>query len=137
MINLTTKFPFNKNSGCYLAPNEWTETPKKLQTISIPTIATRKTTKPSTTTTVMPTITTEVPTIAATTEIPVTTTEFFNETTTTVTEDLNMQFEEIFENLEDLTFEDNVNNLKTISSINKTIFSIGNHPDNYRESSPN
>lgn len=89
VINLTTRFPYNKNSGCYFAPNEWTPQPK-LQTISIPTVATRRTTA-STTTTEKTTTTT---TIATTT----TTEEFFNETTT---EDLNMQFEEIFEDFSD------------------------------------
>lgn len=85
VINLTTRFPYSKNSGCYFAPNEWTQQPK-LQTISIPTVATKRTT---TTTT------------AATTTLE----EGFNETTT---EDVNMQFEEIFENLEGFDGSDNV-----------------------------
>lgn len=94
VINLTTRFPYSKNSGCYFAPNEWTPAPPKLQTISIPTVATKRTT----TTTTTPTTTT---TIATTTIID----DGFNETTT---EDVNMQFEEIFENLEGFDGGENV-----------------------------
>lgn len=89
VINLTTRFPYSKNSGCYFARSNTQTT--KLQTISIPTVATRKTT--TTTTTEMTTISDLITTTFYNTS------ESFNESSTT--EDLNMEFEEIFENLED------------------------------------
>lgn len=105
IINLTTKYPYSELSGCYYAPNEWTDPPKQ-QTISIPTVPTRKTTK----------------TTFKTTTTAITTTEsFFNATT----EDVNMQFEEIFENLEDFAYEFNVSTyiLPTNTTIDVTAFS--------------
>lgn len=95
IINLTTKYPYSELSGCYYAPNEWTDPPKQ-QTISIPTVPTKKTTK------------TTLKTTTTTTESTITTTEnVFNATT----EDVNMQFEEIFENLEDFAYEFNVSSM--------------------------
>lgn len=98
VINLTVKYPYNRDvSGCYFAPKEWVTDAPKQHTISIPTVPTRKVITTSTTTTT-----------AATTTLDnfeySTTTESENGTT----EDVNMQFEEIFENLEDFNYETNV-----------------------------
>lgn len=97
VINLTTMYPYSEISGCYFAPNERAgSVPPKQQTISIPTVATRKIRKRITTTT---------ETIATTLGVMTTENSFVDNATT---EDANMQFEGIFENLEDFTYQLNV-----------------------------